>query len=198
MDLMGPMQVESTGGRRYIFVCVDDFSRYTWVEFHKEKSDTFNIFEKLCLRLKNEKAVNIEKIVRIRSDHGKEFENTTFTNFYNKHGITHEFSAPKTLQQNGVVERKNRTLQEIAQVMLNSKKLSSRLWAEAVNSVCYTINMVYLRPGTTKTPYEIWKGKKPNFSHFHIFGCICYILNDKEQLGKCQPKSDKGVFLVIP
>ena len=78
MDLMGPMQVESIGGRKYIFVCVDDFSRYTWVEFHKEKSDTFNVFEKLCVRLKNEKSINIEKIVRIRSDHGKEFENTIF------------------------------------------------------------------------------------------------------------------------
>ena len=71
MDLMGSMQVESTGGRRYIFVCVDDFSRYTWVEFLKEKSYTFDVFEKLCLRLKNEKNVNIEKIVRIRNDHGK-------------------------------------------------------------------------------------------------------------------------------
>ena len=61
MDLMGCMQVESTGGRRYIFVCVDDFSRYTWVEFLKEKFDTFNVFEKLCLKLKNEKSINIEK-----------------------------------------------------------------------------------------------------------------------------------------
>ena len=154
MDLMGLMQVESTGGRRYIFVCVDDFSRYTWVKFLKEKSDTFNVFEKLCLRLKNEKSINIEKIVRIRSN-GKEFENTIFSNFCNKHGIAHEFSAPKTPQQNGVVERKNRTLQEMARVMLNSKKLSSRLWAETVNTACYTINRVYLRPGTIKTPYEI-------------------------------------------
>ena len=64
-----------------------------------------------------------------------------------------------------------------------------------MNTACYTINKVYLRPSTTKTPYEIWKDKKLNLGYFHIFGCICYILNNREQLGKFQPKSDKGVFL---
>ena len=79
--------------------------------------------------------------------------------------------------------------------MLNSKKLSTRLWAKVVNTTRYTINRVYLRPGTTKTPYEIWKGKKSNLSYFHIFGWTCYILNDREKLGKFQFQSDKGVFL---
>ena len=83
----------------------------------------------------------------------------------------------------------------MARVMLNSKKLSTRLWAEAVNTSYYTINRVFLRQDTNKTSYEIWKDKKPNFSHFHVFGCTCYILNDREQLGKFQAKSDKSVFL---
>ena len=94
-----------------------------------------------------------------------------------------------------MVERKNRTLQEMARVMINSKKLSTRLWAEAINTACYTINRVYLRPGTHKTTYELWKGKKPNLSYFLVFGCTCYILNDREHLGKFQAKSDKGIFL---
>ena len=72
----------------------------------------------------------------------------------------------------------------MARVILNSKKLSTRPWAEAVNTSCYTINRVFLRHGTNKTSYEIWKGKKPNLNHFHVFGCTCYILNDREQLGK--------------
>ena len=71
-----------------------------------------------------EKNLHHEKVVRIRSDHGREFENSHFDNFYNKHGIRHEFSAPKTPQQNGVVERKNITLQEMACVMLKAKKVS--------------------------------------------------------------------------
>lgn len=120
-------------------------------------------------------------------------KNLKIANFCDEHGISHEFYAPRT--QNGVVERKNRTLQEMARVMLNSKKLAFRLWAETINTACYTINCVNLRPGTTKTPYEIWKGKKSNLSYFHVFGCICYILNDRDHLGKFDAKSDESVFL---
>ena len=141
------------------------------VDFLKEKSKIFDIFKKLCKKLKNKKDVNIGKIIRIKSDYGKEFKN----------GV---FSASKTLQQNDVVERKNRTLQEMARVMINSKKLSKRLCAKAINTTCYTIDKVYLLLSTNKTAYELWKGKKPNLSYFHVFGCTCFILNDREYLGK--------------
>ena len=83
----------------------------------------------------------------------------------------------------------------MARVMLNSKTLSKRLWAEALNTACYTINRVYFHPGTKKTPYELWKGKKPNLGYFHIFGSMCFILNDREHLGKFDSKNDEGVFL---
>ena len=105
VDLMGPMRKESVGGKRYIIVVVDDFSRYSWVDFLREKLEACDKMERLCKRLQNEKGV---PIVKIRSDHGKEFENARFEAFCNKHGIKKEFSAPKTPQQNGVVERKNR------------------------------------------------------------------------------------------
>ena len=95
MDFLRPMQVESIGGKKYVFVCVD-FFRFTWVEFIKKKYDPFDVFKKLCKKLKNKKAVNIGRIVRIISDHDKEFENVIFANFCDKHGIAHEFSAPKT------------------------------------------------------------------------------------------------------
>ncbi|KAK0584122.1 hypothetical protein LWI29_007953 [Acer saccharum] len=120
MDLMGPMQTESLGGKRYIFVCVDDFSRFTWTYFLREKSETFDKFKMLCTKLQNEMNSNIRSIKRIRSDHGREFENATFETFCDGLGISHEFSAPRTPQQNGVVERKNRVLQEMASVMLLS------------------------------------------------------------------------------
>src|ERR1044072_8865593 len=71
MDLMGPMQVESLGGKKYAFFCVDDFSRYTWINFIREKSETFEVFKELCLKIQKEQECGI---VRIRSDHGKEFE----------------------------------------------------------------------------------------------------------------------------
>ena len=94
-------------------------------------------------------------INRIRSDHGKEFENSLFENFYKKNGIEHEFSTPKTTQQNGVVERKNITLQVMAQVMLKAKSVPTKFWVEAINTTGYISNQVYLRQGTLKTPYEI-------------------------------------------
>ena len=107
VDLMGPIRMESMGGKRYIMVVVDDFSRYFWVEFLREKSEACDKMERLCKRLQNEKGV---LIVKIRSDHGKEFENAKFEAFCSEHGIKKEFLAPKTPQQNGVVERKNRVI----------------------------------------------------------------------------------------
>ena len=138
---------------------------------------------------------NIKSIKRIRSDHGREFENASFETYCNSVGISHEFSAPRTPQQNGVVERKNRVLQEMARVMLLSNNVPRNLWAEAVNTACYIGNRVFLRPGTRNTFYELWKGKRPNVSYFHTFGSKCYILNDRDQLGKFDAKSDNGIFI---
>ncbi|WJX32971.1 hypothetical protein P8452_21231 [Trifolium repens] len=162
MDLMGPMQVESLGGKIYAFVVVDDFSRYTWVNFIREKSDTFDVFKTLSIQVKREKNCGI---VRIRSDHEREFENEKFSEYCASEGIKHEFSSPITPQQNGVVERKNRTIQESARVMLHAKSLPYHFWAEAMNIVCYIHNRVTLRKA------------------------------DREQRRKLDPKSDEGIFL---
>ena len=149
MDLMRPMQVESLGGKRYALVVVDDYSRYTWVNFIREKSDAFDVFKELCIQIQREKGSNV---VRIRSDHGREFENSKFNDFCSTEGIKHEYSSPITPQQNGVVERKNRTIQESARVMLQAKNMPYHFWAKAMNTACYIHNRV---------------------KHFHIFGSKC-------------------------
>jgi len=141
--------------KRYVLVVVDDFSRFTWVNFIREKSD-------------------------IRSDHGTEFENAKFDEYCSDEGIKHEFSSPITPQQNGVVERKNMTLQESARVMLHANHLPYRFWVEAMNTTCYIHNRVTLRTGTTTTLYELWKGRKPTVKYFHVFGSKCYILFDRD------------------
>jgi len=123
VDLMGPTRMESLGGKRYIMVVVDDFSRYSWVEFLREKSKACEKMEKLCKRLQNEKGV---PIIKIRSDHGKKFENVNFEAFCNEYGINKEFLAPKTPQQNRAVERKNRVIQEMARVMLLNKDIPQK------------------------------------------------------------------------
>ena len=121
MDLLGPTRTTSLGGKKYALVIVDDFSRYTWVLFLAIKDETFKTFKRHYKRITNLKG---QSVIFIRSDHGSEFENQFFDHFCSKHGIDHNFSTPRTPQQNGVVERKNRTLEEMAWTMLCEENLS--------------------------------------------------------------------------
>jgi len=116
--------------------------------------------------------------------------------FANKLGIFHNFSAPRTPQQNGVVERKNRSLEELARTILNDSALPKCFWVDVVSTSCYVMNRVLIWPILKKTSYELLNGRKLNVSHLKVFGCKCYILNnDKDNLGKFDAKSDKGIFL---
>ena len=115
--------------------------------------------------------------------------------FCEKHGIVHEFSSPRTQKQNGVVERKNRTLQEMARTMIHENNLAKHLWIEAVNTTCYVQNMIYIIPIVEKTAYELFKGRRPDISYFHQFGCTCYIRNNKLYLKKFDAKAQRGIFL---
>ena len=102
MDLMGLMQTESIRGKRYVFVLVDDYTRFTWVRFLRKKLEAPESFRIWALQLINEKG----GIKKIRSDHGGEFENEAMTTFLESKGIAHQFAATRTPQQNGVVERR--------------------------------------------------------------------------------------------
>jgi len=127
---------------------------------------------------------------------GGEFQNEKSINFCNKLGIFHNFFAPRTSQQNAVVERKNKYLEELARAILNDSSLPKCFWADVVSTVCYVMNHVLIRPILKKTSYELLNGRKPNIGHLKVFGCKCYILNNgKESLGKFDAKSDKGIFL---
>ena len=97
--------------------------------------------------------------------------------------------------QNGVVERKDKTHQEPARVMLNAKHLPYHFWAKAMNTTCHIHNMFTLRTGTTTTLYELWKGRKHTVKYFHVFGSKCYILSDRDYKRKMDPKSDEAIFL---
>ena len=169
-------------------VMVDNFTRYTWVILLRSKSNAPEHIKALCTRLQNEKSLKID---RIRSDHGKEFENSYMESFCTRSGISQEFSAPITPQQDGVVERKNRVFQEMARAMFHNKDVVRNLWVETVNTACHTVNRVYFRPDTKKTPYELWKGRKPNVKYFRIFGSTCFIPKDRDNVGKFDSQSDE-------
>lgn len=134
-------------------------------------------------------------MVHIRSDHRREFENTTFRDFFYIEGIFHEFSAPLTPQQIGVVENKNRTLQEMIHIMLHAKAIPLYFWAKALNIACHIYNCIAIRSGTSMTNYDIWKGQKPNVSYFHLFGSKCHILGNRTPHRKRDSKAYSGLFL---
>jgi transposase InsO family protein len=172
MDLFSPIAYISIGGNKYDLVIVDDYSHFTWVFFLQDKSETQEVLKKFLKRAQNKFDVKVKKI---RRDNDTEFKNTQVEDFLDEEGIKHEFLTPYT-QQNGVVERKNRTLIEMARTMLDEYKTSDRFWAEAVNTVCHAINRFYLHKLLKKTSYELQTYNKPNVSYFWVFESKCYIL----------------------
>nr|GEZ45581.1 retrovirus-related Pol polyprotein from transposon TNT 1-94 [Tanacetum cinerariifolium] len=132
---------------------------------------------------------------RVRNNNGTEFKNKTLAKFFDEVGITQQFFAARTPQQNGVVERRNRTLVEAARTMLTFANLPSFLWAEAIATACFTQNGSIIHKRFDKTPYELINKRKPNIKFFRVFGCRCYLLNDYEDVGKLKANGDIGVFV---
>ncbi|GJW18077.1 retrovirus-related pol polyprotein from transposon TNT 1-94 [Tanacetum coccineum] len=185
MDLFGPSAVRSYGGNRYTLVIVDDYSRYTWTRFLKDKTEAFDQFEIFSKKIQNQLGCTI---VSIRTDHGREFDNKVqFGEFCNTNCITHNFSAPRIPQSNGVVERKNKTLQEMSRTMLNEQSLPQKFWCNAVDTSTYILNRILIRAILGKTPYKLLRGRKPTLDYFRVFGSKCFILNTKDYLTKFNP-----------
>ncbi|GKC26536.1 retrovirus-related pol polyprotein from transposon TNT 1-94 [Tanacetum coccineum] len=193
MDLFGPSTVRSYGGNRYTLVIVDDYSRYTWTRFLKDKTEAFDQFKIFSKKIQNQLGCTI---VSIRTDHGREFDNEVqFGEFCNANGITYNFSSPRTPQSNGMVKRKNRTLQEMSRTMLNEQSLPQKFWCNAVDTSTYILNRILIRAILGKTHYELLRGRIPTLDYFRVFGSKCFILNTKDYFTKFDPKSYEGVFL---
>jgi hypothetical protein len=158
----------------------------------QEKSQTQDTLKGFLRRAQNEFRLRVKKI---RSDNGMEFKNSQIEGFLEDEGIKHEFSSLYTPQQNGVVERKNRTLLDMARTMLDEYKTLDRFWAEAINTACYSINRLYLHRILKKTSYELLTGKKPNVSYFRVFGSKCFILIKRGRKSKFAPKAVEGFLL---
>jgi hypothetical protein len=135
-------------------------------------------------------------MVKIRSDNGSEFRNTKVEEYCDGEGIKHECSSSYTPQQNGVVERKNKTLIILARTMLDDYWVSQRFWAEAINTACHASNRVYIHRLMMKTPYELLIGRKPNISYFQVFDCKCFIFKKRKHLGKFESRVDEDIFVV--
>ncbi len=192
LDLCGPSRKEGTGKENYFMLVIDDYSRMIWVAFLKEKSEAFakfKIFKALTENLTG------RKVKAIRSDRGGEFSSKQFKDFCDEHGIKKEYTIAGTPQQNGVVERHNRTVQQMARSMMKEKNISQGFWVEAIHIAVHILNKAHLRPNSDQTPYHLWFGRPATIKHFRIFGSKCYIKNNDENLGKYDDRADEGIFL---
>jgi hypothetical protein len=172
---------------------IDDYSRPNWVAFLKEKAEAFEKFKILKALTETTQTGNMLKAVRL--DRGGEFMSRDFKEFYYEYGIKKEYTIPRTPQQNGVVERQNRTVQEMARSMMNEKNIGRTYWVEAIHIAIHVLNKAHLRPQSEKTPYELWFGRPASIKHFRVFGSKCYIKNNDENLGKYDDRADEGIFL---
>ncbi|GJV50310.1 putative ribonuclease H-like domain-containing protein [Tanacetum coccineum] len=192
MDLFGPTNVKSLMKKSYCLVVTDDFSRFSWVFFLATKDETSGILKTFITEIENQLDY---KVKVIRSDNGTEFKNSVMNQFCEMKGIKREFSVARTPQQNGVAERRNRTLIEAARTMLVDSKLPTTFWAEVVITACYVLNRVIVIKPHNKTSYELIRGRPPLIYFMKPFGCPVTILNTRDHLGKFDGKADEGFFV---
>ncbi|GKD55696.1 putative ribonuclease H-like domain-containing protein [Tanacetum coccineum] len=178
--------------KMYCLVVTDDYCRFSFVFFLATKDETSEILKIFTTGIEN--LIDL-KVKVIRCDNGTEFKNKVMNQFCEMKDIKREFSVAKTPQQNGVAERKNRTLIEAARTMLVDSKLPTTFWAEAVNAACYVQNRVLVIKPHNKTPYELFLGRKPVLSFMRPFRCPVTILNTLDHLGKFDGKADEGFFI---
>ena len=191
-DLCGPITPPTAGRSRYIFVLIDDYSRYMWSILLKEKSEAFEKFKRFKSVVEKETGTIIKML---RTDRGGEFTSNEFESFCEISGIQRHLTAPYTPQQNGVVERRNRTLLEMTRSILKHMEVPNYLWGEAVRHSTYLINRIATKTLILQTPYEALKGRKPNISHLRVFGCIAYAKVEAHKLKKLDNRSRTLVHL---
>ena len=191
-DLCGPITPPTGGRNKYIFVLIDDHSRYMWSILLREKGEAFERFKRFKSIVEQESGTTIKTL---RTDRGGESTSKEFQSFCEVSGIQRHLTAPYTPQQNGVVERRNRTLLEMTRSILKHMEVPNYLWGEAVRHSTYLINRIATKTLTLQTPYEAFKGRKPNFTHLRVFGCVAYAKTESANLKKLDNRSRTLVHL---
>ncbi|KAJ9542391.1 hypothetical protein OSB04_028897 [Centaurea solstitialis] len=191
-DVCGPFSHVARGGYRYFITFTDDFSRYGYVYLMRHKSETFEKFKEYQNEVQN---LLDKRIKFLRSDRGGEYLSDEFDNHLMECGIVSQLTPPYTPQMNGVSERRNRTLLDMVRTMMCHSSLPVSFWGHALETAAHILNRAPTK-SVEKTPYELWKGKKPNISFLKIWGCEVYVKRPTSE--KLKPKSDKCFFVGYP
>lgn len=191
-DICGPMRVESNNKARYVMTLIDDSSRWCEVRFLKSKNEALENFKNFVTLIENQKG---KRVKFLQSDNGGEYLSNEFDRYLTAHGISRRLTVPHTPEQNGVSERKNRTLFDTARCLLIQSGLPLSFWAEAVNTANYIRNRCPTKTLNGMTPYEAWTKKKPSVSHFRDFGSRVFCLNKAPNKGKLLSRCNEGILV---
>ncbi|DAZ99706.1 TPA: hypothetical protein N0F65_000884 [Lagenidium giganteum] len=191
-DVMGPMNPASRGGARYVVTFIDDFSRFTVAYCIKSKSEVLRCFREYKQLVENQVGSSIKCI---RTDNGGEYTSKTFREYCSRSGIVHQTSAPYTPQQNGLANRMNRTLMDMARSMLYYQQVEKTWWGEAVQTAVYLTNRLPNTARRESTPYQLFYDVRPRLDHVRVFGARGFVYVDKSKRAKWDAKAHKCVFL---
>lgn len=191
-DVCGPMSIRSIGGARYVATFIDDYSR--WCEIHvlKRKNEVFSAFKSFKAAAENKHGC---KIQLLQTDNGTEYITNEFDEFLREKGIRRRLTITYTPEQNGIAERRNRTLVDMTRCLLKQSSLPLTFWAEAISTANYIRNRCPSKSLEGLTAFEKWNGKVPDVSHFRIFGSEVFTLNRLPTKGKFESRSKKGIFI---
>ena len=191
-DVAGPHRTPSLKGSRYFLIFIDDYSRMCWIYFLKFKSEVAGMFWKFKNLVETQSGQTIQAL---RSDNGKEYSSNQFNLFCDEAGIEHQLTAPYTPQQNGVSERKNRTIMEMARCLMFEKSLPKEYWVEAANTDVFLLNRLPTKAVEGRTSFEAWYGFKPSLKNLRIFGCLCFVHVPQIKRDKLDKRAEPGIFV---
>ena len=186
------MRVQARGGYEYFVTFTDDYSRYGFVYLMCQKSETFDKFQEYKAEAEKQLGVHIKQL---RFDRGGEYLFGEFKFYLTQEGIISQLSALGTPQQNGVAERRNRTLLDMVRLMLSYSSLPISFWGYALETATYLLNLIPSK-SVSKTPTELWNGRKPSLNHIRIWGASTHIL--RKEPYKLESRTEVCLFIGYP
>ncbi|WVZ55981.1 hypothetical protein U9M48_006573 [Paspalum notatum var. saurae] len=191
-DVWGPCSITSLSGFKGFVTFIDCYTRMTWVYMLRGKHEVLRCFQDFHKLIANQFNA---KVRILRTDNGKEYVNNDFEAYLSDNGIIHQTTCPNTPPQNGVAERKNRHLLEVARSMMFQMNVPKYLWSEAVLTAAYLINRMPSRILGMKSPSELLFGQREFKIPPKVFGCVCFVRDYRPSVGKLDPQSVKCVFV---
>lgn len=191
-DICEPMRTETQGKSKYFVTFIDDYSRWCEVRFLSKKNDLLNAFKEFKVMVEKQTGATVKSL---QSDNGKEYCNKEFDAYLKEHRIKRRFTVPHTPQQNGVAERRNRTLVEMARCLMLQSGLGPSFWAEAIATANFIRNRCTAKALNGSIPYEVWTNSRVRLNFLKTFGCTVYVLDKSPAKDKFAPRDMEGTFV---